>query len=61
MVTSGRGCHNAVMAESPEPEQQLNAVRLSAEHGFEYYDGSQWVPYREVPDDGGEPTAVVRG
>lgn len=61
MVIGEHGCNNAVMAETPAPEPELNAVRLSAEHDFEYYDGSHWVPYREVPDDGGEPPVIARG
>jgi hypothetical protein len=58
-VIGERSCNNAVMADTPEPE--LNAVRLSGEHDFEYYDGSHWVPYREVLDDGGEPPVIARG
>jgi hypothetical protein len=61
MVTGGRGCHNADMAETPAQEPELNVVRLCPEHGYEYGDGSQWITYPEVPDDGEQPRAVVRG
>jgi hypothetical protein len=61
MVTDGRHCHNADMTQTPAPEPEINEVRLSGENGFEYYDGNNWVPYREVPDDGGEPPVVARG
>ncbi|MER5883295.1 hypothetical protein ABT160_05665 [Streptomyces sp. NPDC001941] len=30
---------------------QRNAVRLGPDGSLEYYDGSRWQPYPDVPDD----------
>lgn len=44
------------MAENP----RLNEVRLDADGILEFFDGTAWVPYPDVPDDNLPPIAVTR-
>ncbi|GEC08659.1 hypothetical protein SSP24_63140 [Streptomyces spinoverrucosus] len=43
-------------------EPRLNDVRLGPDGSLEYFDGTGWVTYPDVPDDdGAPPNAVSRG
>ena len=44
-----------------EPEQpRVNDVRLGGNGELEFYDGTDWVPYPDVPEDDGTPFLVAR-
>ncbi|MER6343599.1 hypothetical protein ACWC10_18255 [Streptomyces sp. NPDC001595] len=47
------------MAQHEQP--RINDVRLGANGELEFYDGTGWVPYPDVPDeDGGSPVVLTR-
>ncbi|MEU3731185.1 hypothetical protein AB0E81_17450 [Streptomyces sp. NPDC033538] len=43
-----------------EEEPEINDVRLGIDGVLEFYDGTAWVPYPDVPEDHGPPNAVNR-
>ncbi|MFE6285735.1 hypothetical protein [Streptomyces sp. NPDC057877] len=43
-----------------EEEPQVNAVRHGPDGSLEFYDGAEWVPYPDVPEEVWQPGAVSR-
>ncbi|ELP66928.1 hypothetical protein STRTUCAR8_06231 [Streptomyces turgidiscabies Car8] len=46
----------ARMADAPK----INDVRLGDDGVLEFYDGTAWVLYPDVPDDDGPPQALTK-
>ncbi|GGL94362.1 hypothetical protein GCM10010129_42860 [Streptomyces fumigatiscleroticus] len=44
-----------------EEEPRINDVRLGAGGELEFFDGTAWVPYPDLPEDPGTPRAVSKG
>ncbi|MFF3375773.1 hypothetical protein ACFYXF_22835 [Streptomyces sp. NPDC002680] len=44
------------MADAPK----INDVRLGDNGVLEFYDGTAWVVYPDVPDDDGPPQALTK-
>ncbi|GAQ77260.1 hypothetical protein ACOT81_26520 [Streptomyces sp. WI04-05B] len=44
------------MADAPK----INDVRLGDDGVLEFYDGTAWVLYPDVPDDDGPPQALTK-
>ncbi|GAA3865346.1 hypothetical protein GCM10023084_18070 [Streptomyces lacrimifluminis] len=44
------------MADAPK----INEVRLDDNGVLEFYDGTAWVPYPDVPDADGPPQALTK-
>jgi hypothetical protein len=41
-------------------EPQVNDVRLGDDGELEFFDGTAWIPYSDVPGDAGSPNALTR-
>ncbi|QKG19133.1 hypothetical protein [Actinomadura verrucosospora] len=41
-------------------QPQINDVRLRDDGELEYFDGTDWVAYPDLPDDNGQPFGVTR-
>jgi hypothetical protein len=48
------------MTEVPPPNPQMNAVWVDAAGEMKYFNGSEWVPYLDVPDGGLQPNLVTK-
>ncbi|UED87383.1 hypothetical protein [Streptomyces profundus] len=44
-----------------ERAPRTNDVRLGEDGELEFFDGTAWVPYPDVPEDDAAPNAVSRG
>ncbi|MFD0315701.1 hypothetical protein [Streptomyces flavalbus] len=44
------------MAEEP----RVNDVRIAPDGELEFYDGTEWVPYPDLPDDVALPNGLSR-
>ncbi|MBQ1089037.1 hypothetical protein [Streptomyces sp. B93] len=43
-----------------EQEPRVNDVRIGPDGELEFYDGAEWVPYPDLPDEAGPPSALWR-
>lgn len=43
-----------------EENPRLNQVRMDSDGVLEFFDGTDWIPYPDVPDTAMPPIAVAR-
>jgi hypothetical protein len=55
------GWHTAAMSDVPPPDPKANDVWIDDHGELRYFNGTEWVPYPDVPDGDLQPEVVIKG
>jgi hypothetical protein len=49
------------MSDVPPPDPEANDVWIDDHGELRYFNGTEWVPYPDVPDGDLQPEVVIKG